>query len=195
MGGGGGWRRGEKTVRKTACYQRPLRFSNTPSSLVEGVVWLTRDVTCFKVWRQRTNCRAQGLLFMTAFVFYQSFPLFISEIILFITIINVQGIFSPSCRLKTLAMNRVEQIMTINNIFLRANTNQAALQPTVYITLKFVSTRNLASADRLTGWHSVGQSEMLFAANLKGLIVGGFSQFRQHGYRNNFRFPFTSLLT
>ena len=48
-GGGGGWGRGEKTVRKTACNQRPLRFSNTPSSLVEGVVWLTRDVTCLKV--------------------------------------------------------------------------------------------------------------------------------------------------
>ena len=145
-GGGVGGGRGEKTVSN----QRPLRFSNTLSSLVEGVVWLTRDVTCFKVWRQRTNYRAQGLLFMTVFVFYQSFPLFISEMILFITIINVQGIFSPSCRLKTLAMNRVEQIMTINNIFLRANTNQAALQPTVSITLKFVSTRNLASADRLT---------------------------------------------
>ena len=144
--GGGGWGQGEKAVRN----QRPLRFSNTLSSLVEGVVWLTRDVTCFKVWRQRTNYRGQGLLFMTVFVFYQSFPLFISEMILFITIINVQGIFSPSCRLKTLAMNRVEQIMTINNIFLRANTNQAALQPTVSITLKFVSTRNLASADRLT---------------------------------------------
>ena len=54
---------------------------------------------------------------MTVFVFYQSFPLFFSEIILFITIINVQGIFSPSCRLKTLAMNRVEQIMTINIYF------------------------------------------------------------------------------
>ena len=72
------------------------------------------------------------------FVVYDSFcflsefsAFFFSEIILFITIINVQGIFSPSCRLKTLAMNRVEQIMTINNIFLRANTNQAALQPTV----------------------------------------------------------------
>ena len=45
MGGGGGWGRGEKTVSN----QRPLRFSNTLSSLVEGVVWLTRDVTCFKV--------------------------------------------------------------------------------------------------------------------------------------------------
>ena len=85
-----------------------------------------------------------------SFCFLVEFSAFFSEIILFITIINVQGIFSPSCRLKTLAMNRVEQIMTINNIFLRANTNQAALQPTVSITLKFVSTRNLASADRLT---------------------------------------------
>ena len=85
-----------------------------------------------------------------SFCFLLEFSAFFSEIILFITIINVQGIFSPSCRLKTLAMNRVEQIMTINNIFLRANTNQAALQPTVSITLKFVSTRNLASADGLT---------------------------------------------
>ena len=66
-----------------------------------------------------------------SFCFLLEFSAFFSEIILFITIINVQGIFSPSCRLKTLAMNRVEQIMTINNIFLRANTNQAALQPTV----------------------------------------------------------------
>ena len=61
------------------------------------------------------------------------------------------------------------------NIFLRANTNQAAIQPTVRQYGLLWSLYPLGIWHPLTGWHSVGQSGMLFAANLKGLIAGGFS--------------------
>ena len=61
------------------------------------------------------------------------------------------------------------------NIFLRANTNQAAIQPTVRQYGLLWSLYPLGIWHPLAGWHSVGQSGMLFAANLKGLTAGGFS--------------------
>ena len=61
------------------------------------------------------------------------------------------------------------------NTFLRANTNQAAIQPTVRQYGLLWSLYPLGIWHPLTGWHSVGQSGMPFAANLKGLTAGGFS--------------------
>ena len=66
------------------------------------------------------------------------------------------------------------QIMTLN-IFLRANTNQAAIQPTVRQYGLLWSLYPLGIWHPLTGLHSVVQSGMLFAANLKGLTAGGLS--------------------
>ena len=64
--------------------------------------------------------------------------------------------------------------------------------PTVWIALKFVSAGNLASAYRLTFCRTIRNA---VCCESQGVDGRWFFPFRQHGYKNNFRFPFTSLLT